>query len=328
MGYQIPEQPLLIYPSLAERFGLEEALLLGIYHQLSQRTGLRLRSGQREIKLDAHSWRQLVPFWSQDQLAMVTNSLVEQGAIDASLSKTLVKIVLLQDDQPTAAAVPVIPATSEQVVGQESEPESEVEVVSRLSVMDQPPPLVDAPPLGMATPPVQPNPPEIPPASAPPVPAQAPSRRQQPRQSMQSRTPAPAFGGSTGWRRHKSELQVIFEQHEERNQHLHAMFLGWQPSSNFFELLARQGIREEFARESIDEFVLYWVNKDRRETSWDQKFLGWVKREWVKKQTRDGREQRQAQQQTGFNHENSRRDTRENRKRVTQAIMDIKDTDW
>ena len=126
----------------------------------------------------------------------------------------------------------------------------------------------------------------------------------------------------------RDKQQVIFEQHEERNHHLHAMFLGWQPSSNFFELLPRQGISEEFARELIDEFVLYWVNKDRRETSWDQKFLGWVKREWVKKQTRDGREQRQAQQQTGFNHENSRRDTRENRKRVTQAIMDIKDTDW
>lgn len=322
MGYQIPEQPMLIYPSLAERFGLEEALLLGIYHQLSQRTGLRLRSGQREIKLDAHSWRQLVPFWSQDQLAMVTNSLVEQGAIDASLSKTLVKVVLIQDDQTVASSTAVSQEVPEQAA------ESEVEVVSRLSVMDQPPQLVDAPPLGMATPPVQPNPPEAPPASAPPVQAQTPVRRQQPRQAVQSRTPAPAFGGSTGWRRHKSELQVIFEQHEERNHHLHAMFLGWQPSSNFFELLPRQGISEEFARELIDEFVLYWVNKDRRETSWDQKFLGWVKREWVKKQTRDGREQRQAQQQTGFNHENSRRDTRENRKRVTQAIMDIKDTDW
>ncbi|MCO4759775.1 MAG: hypothetical protein KC477_17270, partial [Oceanospirillaceae bacterium] len=247
MGYQIPEQPMLIYPSLAERFGLEEALLLGIYHQLSQRTGLRLRSGQREIKLDAHSWRQVVPFWSQDQLAMVTNSLVEQGAIDASLSKTLVKIVLLQDDQSAVSAAPAIPESLEQVVGQESEPESEVEVVSRLSVMDQPPPLVDAPPLGMATPPAQPIPPETHPVSEPPIRAQMPTR-QPARQTMQSRTPAPAFGGSTGWRRHKSELQVIFEQHEERNQHLHAMFLGWQPSSNFFELLARQGISEEFAR--------------------------------------------------------------------------------
>lgn len=304
MGYQIPEQPLFIYPSLAEKFGLEEALLLGIYHQLSQRMGLRLRSGT-EIKLDTQSWRQLVSFWSQDQIAMVTNSLVSQGAIDASVSKTLVKIVLLQEQEQPAQEV--------------SEPtvvvEPEMEMVSRLQVVDQPPLSIDEPPpLGMAQPPQRPVPP----------PVREPQRQPPPAQ----RTPAPAFGGSTGWRRHKDELQVIFEQHEERNQHLHTMFLGWQPSSNFFELLPRHGISEEFARNAIDEFVLYWVNRDRRETNWDQKFLAWVKRDWVQKQTRDAREQRVAQQEKSFNNENSRRDTREKRKRVTQAIMDIKDTDW
>lgn len=304
MGYQIPEQPLLIYPSLAEKFGLEEALLLGIYHQLSQRMGLRLRSGT-EIKLDTQSWRQLVPFWSQDQIAMVTNSLVSQGAIDASVSKTLVKIVLLQEQGQSTLDVsePTVVA------------EPEIEMVSRLQVVDQPPLSIDEPPpLGMAQPPQQPVPP----------PAQEPQWQQSPAQ----RTPAPAFGGSTGWRRHKSELQVIFEQHEERNQHLHTMFLGWQPTANFFELLPRHGISEEFARSCIDEFVLYWVNRDRRESNWDQKFLAWVKRDWVQKQTRDAREQRVAQQEKSFNNENSRRDTREKRKRVTQAIMDIKDTDW
>ncbi|MDI3323321.1 DnaT-like ssDNA-binding domain-containing protein [Pontibacterium granulatum] len=303
MGYQIPEQPMLIYPSLAEKFGLEEALLLGIYHQLSQRMGLRLRSGT-EIKLDTQSWRQLVPFWSQDQIAMVTNSLVSQGAIDASVSKTLVKIVLLPNQGQPA------PEASEPTVVAEPE----MEMVSRLQVVDQPPPLIDEPPpLGMAQPPQRPMPP-----------VQEPQRQSPAAQ----RTPAPAFGGSTGWRRHKSELQVIFEQHEERNQHLHTMFLGWQPTANFFELLPRHGISEEFARSCIDEFVLYWVNRDRRETNWDQKFLAWVKRDWVQKQTRDAREQRVAQQEKSFNNENSRRDTREKRKRVTQAIMDIKDTDW
>lgn len=303
MGYHIPEQPLLIYPSLAENFGLEEALLLGIYHQLSQRMGLRLRSGT-EIKLDTQSWRQLVPFWSQDQIAMVTNSLISQGAIDASVSKTLVKIVLLQEQGHAA------PKTNEPSIVAEPE----MEMVSRLQVVDQPPPTIDQPPpLGMAQPPQRPVPP-------------VQQQRQQPAPAQ--RTPAPAFGGSTGWRRHKSELQVIFEQHEERNQHLHTMFLGWQPTANFFELLPRHGISEEFARSCIDEFVLYWVNRDRRETNWDQKFLAWVKRDWVQKQTRDAREQRVAQQEKSFNNENSRRDTREKRKRVTQAIMDIKDTDW
>jgi len=321
MGYQIPEQPLLIYPSLVARYGLEEALLLGIYHQLGQRMGLRLRSGQREIKLDTASWQQLVSFWDADKLAQVTQSLVEQQAIDATLSRTLVKITLFSEAGSEAEPNPAgsRPVQPESVVPEpvlpETAPEPDVEVVSRLSVVDQPPPMMDVPPLGVAEPP---------PASQPPTTRTPPVRQSVPA----SRTPAPAFGGSTGWRRHKDELQVLFEEHEVRNQQLHSMFLGWQPSASFFELLSQHAIPDTFARDCLDEFVLYWVNRDRREANWDQKFLGWVKKDWVKKQTREGREQRIAQQEASFKHENARRDTRENRKRVTQAIMDIRDTDW
>lgn len=286
----MPEQPLLVYPSLARQYGLEEALLLGMYHQCAARIGLREASGYLELKLDSRSWQALVGFWDQDKLAAVTSSLVTQGALEASFSATGVRIVLLASE---GAAPEQSPPAAAALVRNDA--------VSRLAVRDQPPPRPVSAPSGLVRP--QPTP--------------APQR-----------TPAPSFGGSTGWRRHKSELQVLFEQHEERNQKLHSIYLGWQPSATFFELLARQGIPDAFARDYIDEFVLYWLDKDHRETNWDQKFLAWVKREWVKKASRDGRDQRQAQQQTGFNHENTRRDTRENRKRVTQAIMDIKDTDW
>lgn len=311
MSYRFPEQPMLLYPSLVEQFGLEEALLLGVCHQRAQQLGTRDHRGQLELQLDSHSWLQLVPFWNQQKLTSVVHSLVAQRAVEANMSADAVRIVLLDlsDQAQAPAATPVVRSAPPprrsvppaQPRTQMEPPAAEIEQVSRLSVMDEPPPRVDAPPLGVVN---KPNPPAAP------------------------RTPAPSFGGSTGWRKHKSELQVLFEQHEERNQKLHPIFLGWQPSATFFSMLPRHGISEAFARECIDEFVLYWLDKDRRETNWDQKFLGWVKREWVKKQTRDGREQRQAQQQTGFNHENTRRDSREKRKRVTQAIMDIKDTDW
>ena len=107
------------------------------------------------------------------------------------------------------------------------------------------------------------------------------------------------------------------------------MELGWQPSENLYALLPRHNISQQFALSCLDEFVLYWLDKDRKETNWDQKFLGWVKREWVKKQTQDGRQQRiNNEQKAGLRHEDPRRDTREKRKRVTAAVMDIKDTDW
>ena len=160
------------------------------------------------------------------------------------------------------------------------------------------------------------------------TPPQRPARRDT---MMQRKGPAPTFGGSIGWRRHKDELQAIFEQAEERNQQLQPMQLGWEPSDLFHAMLPRHAIPPEFATECLDEFVLYWLDKDRKESNWDQKFLAWVKREWVKKQTRDARGQRYEQERqsvTGGNNENTRFDSREKRKRITAAIMDIKDTDW
>jgi hypothetical protein len=161
----------------------------------------------------------------------------------------------------------------------------------------------------------------------------APPPSPAPRQSMMQRKgPAPTFGGSIGWRRHKDELQEIFEQAEERHQQLQPMALGWKPSDRFYALLPRHSIPLEFANDCLDGFVLYWLDQERRESNWDQKFLAWVKREWVKKQTREAREQRYEQERragvTGGRDENTRRDSRDKRKRITAAIMDIKDTDW
>lgn len=149
--------------------------------------------------------------------------------------------------------------------------------------------------------------------------------RQRPAKSSQP----PAFGGSMGWRKEKDELQQLFEQHEERNQQLRAMQPDWMPSQNFYALLPRHQIPAEFVETCLSEFVLYYLDQERKESNWDQKFLAWTKREWVKKQTQDARE-RQAltQQSAGQPYENTRRDTRENRKRVTAAIMDIRDTNW
>lgn len=163
----------------------------------------------------------------------------------------------------------------------------------------------------------------------PPAPAPKPVRSAN---LVQRRGPAPTFGGSIGWRRHKDELEEIFEQAEERNRNLQPMVIGWRPSELFHQLLPRYAIPAEFAEGCIDEFVLYFLDKERKESNWDQKFLAWVKREWVKKQTQDARDKRYQQEResrmTGSGHENARPDSREKRKRITAATMDIKNIDW
>lgn len=290
MSFMFPEKPMLIYPSLARQIGVEPALLLGLYHEAMERSGMTDDRGKAELLLSRSQWLAMAEFWDEGRLTALSEQLVEQGFIEitwGSAGNLRVKMAM-----PGAKPAPA----------KRPEPPPQDAGVRHIPVVDEPP--------------AQPA---------------RPSARQ-PNLARQ-KGPAPTFGGSIGWRRHKDELEEIFEQAEQRNQKLQAMFIGWQPSELFHQLLPRYAIPADFADGCIDEFVLYFLDKDRKESNWDQKFLAWVKREWVKKQTQDARDKRYQQEResgsTGAaTHENTRSDSREKRKRITAALMDIKNTDW
>ncbi len=294
----LPEAPVLFYPSLARELGSDEALLLTIYADYARHAGMHADDGSVECILPHSRWLKLADFWSEARLRTATESLASQGCLHASLNQGGSVRLRLLPRPDTAPATQPSPMQAAQPSPLERPQPADMPPVQQLPVYDSPPPR---------------------------------PTRVQPQTMMQRKGPAPTFGGSIGWRRHKDELQAIFEQAEERNQQLQPMQLGWQPSDMFHAMLPRHSIPPEFAGECLDEFVLYWLDKDRKESNWDQKFLAWVKREWVKKQTRDARDQRYEQERqsvTGGNDENTRFDSREKRKRITAAIMDIKDTDW
>jgi hypothetical protein len=286
MSFTFPEKPMLVYPSLARRVGVEPALLLGLYHEALERDGMTDERGRTELLLSQTQLRTLAPFWDEARVKQLSDQLVAAGLLEIQWGSA----GNLRVRMPTAAAPS--PAATDTAAAV-SEP------VRRIPVVDEPPPR--------------------------PRPARQTNLAQR-------RGPAPTFGGSIGWRRHKDELEEIFEQAEQRNQKLQPMFIGWQPSELFHQLLPRYAIPADFAEGCIDEFVLYFLDKDRKESNWDQKFLAWVKREWVKKQTQDAREKRYQQEResnmTGNGHENARPDSREKRKRITAATMDIKNIDW
>ncbi|WP_432698007.1 DnaT-like ssDNA-binding domain-containing protein [Marinobacterium sp. YM272] len=291
MSFTFPEKPMLIYPSLARQIGVEPALLLGLYHEAMERSGMTDERGRAELLLSRSQWLALADFWDEGRLRSVTEQLVELGLIEIAWGGAgNLRLKLAAAEQtpvPTRRPEPAPPREAG---------------VRHIPVVDEPP------------------------AQGPRASARQPNLARQ-------KGPAPTFGGSIGWRRHKDELEEIFEQAEQRNQKLQAMYIGWQPSDLFHQLLPRYAIPADFADGCIDEFVLYFLDKDRKETNWDQKFLAWVKREWVKKQTQDARDQRYQQEResgsTGAaKDENSRSDSREKRKRITAALMDIKNTDW
>ncbi len=342
MGFCFPERPVLFYPSLARTIGADEALLLALYHEQVQLRGAPDVEGYPSCILHRQDWLMLADFWDEERLAITTNSLVDQGYVQAAFGQSgAVRISVV--DQAAPDMTPAMPTPRVEPPLQEPQLQA--------SQLQEPP--TQAPQTQSsqtqahaARPASTPHPATWP-AGDPYAPATPPARvqtlpvvDQPPARSVyqappQVRGPAPTFGGSIGWSKSRPQpgagnvFASQLDEIEQKNQKLHSMFLGWRPSQILFEMLPRHSIPAEFAEQLLDEFVLYWLDKDRKESNWDQKFLAWVKREWVKKQTREAREQRFTQDSNaGVNHENPRTDTREKRKRVTAAIMDIKDTDW
>jgi hypothetical protein len=143
-----------------------------------------------------------------------------------------------------------------------------------------------------------------------------------------------SMGGFGGWRRDEGEgdeLSRLFAAKEAQHQHMCHMDLDWKLSANIVKVLAQQHqISEAFALGIKDEFVVYYMDKGRRETpgGWDQKFLKWVKKEQVHQQTAQARAQRQTQQQTNSSNEEARYAAKQRRRNITAKVLDINNTDW
>ena len=350
MGFRLPEKPVLFYPSLARQIGTDEALLYAIYADRLEARGEQDSHGNLSLCLDRNDWLRLADFWNETRLANVTRSLVSHGYIQATSGDARITLTLLPQlpdsvceelpiVEPLAAAreEPVVPVLDvrEPVSEPIAEPVAEEEppVLYQQAEAEYMQPFADDP--YYATP-------SAPPVTVQklPVMEQPPSRddlrqlRQHQEVQPQNRGPAPTFGGSIGWSKSRPQpgagnlFATQLDELEQKNKKLHSIFLGWRPSQILFDTLPRHSIPADFAEQLIDEFVLYWLDKDRKETNWDQKFLAWVKREWVQKQTREAREQRYKQDDSSGGVQQGRPDARQKRQRVTAAIMDIKDTDW
>ncbi|WP_394165029.1 DnaT-like ssDNA-binding domain-containing protein [Neptunomonas phycophila] len=334
MSVTMPEKPLLVYPSLARKLGVEAALLFGLCEDMLACPAAAIVAGKqgqgiREVTLSHTQWLKMTEFWDVDRVNELVAVIVRNTAISIAIASD--GRVRIADAINNAVETPAGTTHDESGVSARFESAeskaARMEAVASVRQLDSVERLKDTK-ITAAVPSVA----ELPVYDQPPP---------MPRRPLPSRTnanirergPAPVFGGSIGWKRQKDDsqqdrLQQLFEQHEERNQKLHPMYLGWTPSELFYSMLPRHQIPREVVDTCIDEFILYYIDKERKESNWDQKFLAWVKREWVQKQTRESREQRKEQSFSGQSNENTRRDSKENRKRVTAAIMDIKDTDW
>ncbi|EPJ49969.1 MAG: hypothetical protein OFPI_21570 [Osedax symbiont Rs2] len=348
-----PEIPLLIYPSLARRYGVEESLLFFLCTQLlstNADNSLTVSSDKEcqdnslmQVILSKAKWLALTDFWHEDKLDQLSVSLHRQGAISIECGENQVVISEMDAATPSPVAVSSVANIPDESPASFPRPASTMPatLITGQFVGAKPPlptesthalPVYDVPP----APATRPLPKRLSADSVnSPRAVGSPNVFRSPNlplvndgKILKGIGPAPSFGGSTGWKKRSSdELQQVFAQQEEINKQLQGMSMDWKPSSMFYTSLTRNNIPHEFANNCLDEFMLFYCDKNKKERSWDQKFLAWVKRAWVKKQSSENRAI-SSQQQTGYSHENSQRDTREKRKRITAAIMDIHDTNW
>jgi hypothetical protein len=57
----------------------------------------------------------------------------------------------------------------------------------------------------------------------------------------------------------------------------------WQPNSDVYDVLTFANIDVDFARQLVPEFVMYWRESNRVQTSWNSKFLQHVKYRWAQR---------------------------------------------
>ncbi len=302
MSKLFPEQPILFYPSLACRFGTEEAILLSVYYQYACHHGVINAQEQAQFILRRREWQALSPFFDEDKLAQLTSSLVDQGVLEAlfqangSIRVTLLDVgadfvvgVNVQSAEPMREPRAEVRLDPERLAGVRRSPEA---ASIRSSICMPEPTIAHAAP------------------------------------SMIVRGPAPSFGGSTGWAKPKDDLQLLFERQEQHHQQLKEITPNWQPQSDTLQLLAKKSITDEFSLACADQFVAYYMGQGQRKKSWEQPFMKWVMREWVGAQKKQYREQATKDQQGYSGERDQTRARQDKRERITSSVMDINNTDW
>ncbi len=72
----------------------------------------------------------------------------------------------------------------------------------------------------------------------------------------------------------------------------------WRPSEDVYEVLRLANIDRGFADSLLPEFVIYWRDTQQVHSSWNTRFLQFIKQRWAKRGTLDGTTQRSTRDLT------------------------------
>ncbi|MEM8501322.1 MAG: DnaT-like ssDNA-binding domain-containing protein [Pseudomonadota bacterium] len=273
----LPERAIAFSPSLAATLGLEEAVMLQGLQEISIHASSQFRDGDRQWQhADRARLRQLFPFWADEDIERIANSLQQKG-------------VLLLNSAPYNEVKHLYYALNDGDVperrqGTERASDSVAKTIelnqnSRVSAHAQQT------------------------RESTPTTKQAIAANWQPdtdtcQQIAQHGIDAqfahqqlPEF--VTYWRQrgetnyawgNKFLKHVLHEwrRHQASQQSSAPMSRQWRPSEDAMELLLRIDITREFIEDAIPEFVLYWRERGDGIATWNTKFVAHVKKQWAR----------------------------------------------
>ncbi|WP_045857000.1 DnaT-like ssDNA-binding domain-containing protein [Teredinibacter purpureus] len=261
----IPEHPILVYPSLASKLGLEESILLSVLAELAGHAPSEVKGQFEWRNLASNRLQSVVPFWNDRDLKRICHSLHAKGVL-------LLGANSLSPDHPFRYAF------NERAlyVGQPN-------TASRPTPAPHNTPVLASPSNNFIAANWQPDPVTFAQLAQHNIPENF------------ARDQIPEF--VTYWRErgesHRSWgakfIQHVirqwrqFEAQRNRQDQNSIMDNQWRPSLDAMEVLTvHASIKREFVEDAIPEFIVYWQERGDAHKTWNSKFIQHVRIQWKK----------------------------------------------
>ena len=303
MSNLVPEQPIVVSPTLAATIGLPEAVMLQSLAELIKHRGQqRARdSSLLWLLLEDSELSGLFPFWSLAECQQIRSSLENLGIIRLERSQSA------QDAHAKAASWIAIDEQPVSKPGPTSSESGRTQAQrARMPVSDRPSaqsnPTTDPVIQGSAAIPESRN-------SAHLIPVDWQPDANWIRLAKQHAIPDEFIHSLVSefvsyWRdRGQARFSwgnafykhVLKEwRHEQTRKGAHelasTMSPQWQPSLDALEILENAGISRSFIEDAVAEFVLYWRERGVVHGAWNTKFIEHIRRQWAKYAASFGRD--------------------------------------
>lgn len=128
---------------------------------------------------------------------------------------------------------------------------------------------------------------------------------------------------STKFIQHVRQQWARFQSSEQHSTVPTRMNENWQPSSDCFDILVMAHIDGQFAQQLLPEFILYWKDSNQMMTSWNSKFLQYVKQKWGQRLTASSSNTGQ-----GANYGNKQATAESGYTTAEASLQRLSDTSW